>query len=784
VDLRLFPLAIGLWISTAGSLIVGSTQKYFYLFLWLSALSILIFSLIKNQYFRYWNLNSTKFLAIGFITGVILASFRMAPLTAEPLSIAAKENAIIQVTGVLVTDPTRSRVHNALNLETRDFGSFKIRATEIKFRGQTYRTRIPIQVFVTGPQVKQSLGLTPGTMISFTGKFKSTSATRGVSGQLNPTGELQILISPPRYQDLATKFRAGLHLALAKHNQDVAGLVPGLALGDVSNLTDQLDSDMKASGLTHLTAVSGSNVSLLIVLVIAIGLKLGFTKRSNYLAALVVLAAFVVVVRPQPSVLRASVMGVVMVIALLTKSAKSPLPALTGSIIVLILVDPWLSISYGFALSVGATAGLLLWAKSLMASADRMFPKQIPGWLLLGLVVTLSAQVAVFPILISLGSPVSLGSLPANLVSVPLAGPTMVFGLLSAFFAQVWLPLGEIFGYLAVIPALGIVYSAKLFANQDWLVIPWPTGSMGILLAIFSVLALVHARVFWPRLDELQQRIVITSWLIFCSLLWLKPNMTQSNWAQTNWQMASCDVGQGDATVIKIKTGQAIVIDVGGDPDLIDLCLRQLGIKKIPFLLLTHFHADHVVGLPGAIKNREIGQIRISPLADPPLTTKFVYDVLAEENIDPQVMNYPEFLRIGEVELFCIWPERKLSEANNTANNSSVALLIKAGELKILIPGDIEPPAQDAIVKLIGDLNVDVLKIPHHGSRYQSNDFAKATRAKIAVVSAGIGNDYGHPAPETLSLYQRYGAKIVRTDLNGSIAISKSDQKLAIQVQK
>ncbi|MEY4311783.1 MAG: hypothetical protein RLZZ571_553, partial [Actinomycetota bacterium] len=450
----------------------------------------------------------------------------------------------------------------------------------------------------------------------------------------------------------------------------------------------------------------------------------------------------------------------------------------------LIFIDPWLSISYGFALSVFATAGLLLWANSLIEIFDRVVPRKVPHWLVLGLVVTVSAQIAVFPILVSLGSPISLGSLPANLISVPLAGPTMIFGLLAALTASIFNPLAQLFGLIAIGCAQGIVICAQVFSRQNWLVIPWPKGLGGVALAILTIVLGVRSKLLWPRFSTGQKQIVVTCWLTCVLMLWQRPLTVLTGWVPPNWQVASCDVGQGDATVIRVSGSEAILIDVGGSPELVNKCLSDLKIKKIALLLLTHFHADHVVGLPGALAGREVGQIRISPLSDPPLTTKFVNQVLAENRMQPNVLAYPDYLKVGAIELFCIWPKRKTDFHSNTPNNASVSVLVRTSNLTVLLPGDIEPIAQEAILKLIPDPSAIVVKVPHHGSRYQSIDFAHATKAKLAIISVGKDNDYGHPSKDTIYLYESIGAKVLRTDERGSMAIWQSGEKVKVKSEK
>ena len=784
MDLRLLPLSVGLWLSTLGTLLVASRQSPFLLFIWVITLVFLTFALVKQKIFRNWSIVSTKYVVIGFCVGFILALLRLEPLTTEPLNTISNEHAVITVAGQLIDDVKRSKVTNSLDLDTRDFGVFKFRISQIEYRDRVFKIRIPVQVFISGENLARLKAFPPGTELSFVGKVRAGQLIRGYAAELTVLGPIEVIQTPPMYQYIAAKLRLGLHRSLATQNPQVAGLVPGLAVGDVSNLSSELAADMKSAGLTHLTAVSGSNVTLLIAVVIALGSRFNLTTRTKYFVSLIALAGFVVIVRPQPSVLRATIMGLIMVLAIVSKSPKSPLPALTGAVIGLIALDPWLSISFGFALSVFATAGLLLWAKAILRSLDRLLPTWIPEWLVAGLVVTISAQLAVFPILIGLGSPISFGSLPANLISVPLAGPTMGLGLIAAFSSQIWLPLGIFFGWLATIPAWGIVLAAKFFAIQSWLNIPWPQGAGGIILAVLVLISGVQAHQRWPKTTPAQKHIAATTWLVLASLLWLKPMVNFRNWVPANWQLVSCDIGQGDATVIRISKHEAVLVDVGGDPELIDRCLTQLEVDSIPLLLLTHFHADHVVGLSGVLPGRTIGEIRISPLAQPELTTKFVQEVLSENNLTASILSYPDYLKIGSLELFCIWPHFEIDQTSDTPNNASVSLLIQAGDIRILLPGDLEEPAQEAALNLVSDLAVDVIKIPHHGSRNQSVKFAQRSQARIAIVSVGADNEYGHPAPETIFLYESIGAKVIRTDQHGSVAVSSTQGNLVVSTQK
>ncbi|NBO35745.1 MAG: ComEC/Rec2 family competence protein, partial [Actinobacteria bacterium] len=182
----------------------------------------------------------------------------------------------------------------------------------------------------------------------------------------------------------------------------------------------------------------------------------------------------------------------------------------------------------------------------------------------------------------------------------------------------------------------------------------------------------------------------------------------------------------------------------------------------------------------GALHNREVGQIRVSPLNDPPNTTKFVTQVLAKVNKQSIVMTYPERFVINGVSFTCIWPSELIMGQGSDANNASVVLAVKVHGISILLTGDIEPPVQDKIVRDIPAMDFDVIKIAHHGSRYQSSDFANWANAEVAVISVGKNNDYGHPAQETISLYELTGSKVFRTDTMGDLVISVQDSKIRV----
>ena len=248
-------------------------------------------------------------------------------------------------------------------------------------------------------------------------------------------------------------------------------------------------------------------------------------------------------------------------------------------------------------------------------------------------------------------------------------------------------------------------------------------------------------------------------------------------------------MGQGDSLVINLGDHQAIVIDVGPDPQLIHTCLRDLGVKTVPLLVLTHFHADHVGGLAGLLNSAQVKSLWISPNHEPineyQNVVKEVGAIPISEVREGQRLHFTS--QFGEGELQVLWPNATQNNSSSTSydgssiNNSSVALLIKSGRLSIFAAGDIEPPAQAEIFASGNLEDVDILKVAHHGSAYQDSRLYRALHPEIAVISVGAGNSYGHPSPRTVAGLKAVGAHVLRTDTDGAISI---DSRLRIRTNK
>ncbi len=710
--------------------------------------------------------------AAAALAALACTSLQMSAASSGPMAQAATQRSVVTVVAQVSGDPHV--------LPDAGFGGRSVVAgltiPGLERGGSGWQTRCRAQILASPDHSDSYSQLVVGQEIRATVRASEPrQASAGMCAELSALAVPEIQGSPGWLDSLINRMRAGLGDAMSLSDAAQAGLVPSLVVGDTSGLDPGLSDDFKDASLTHLTAVSGTNLTLMLVFFMAAARFAGVRGWWLRGLAVMVVGFFVLLCRAEASVLRAAAMGLVALAATGSRgTGVAGLRYLAVAVWLVIMLDPWLAHSWGFALSVAATAGILWWA----GPWQQAMRAWAPGWLAESLCVPLAAQLATQPLITILSGQISVVGVVANMAAAPFVGPVTVLGLVAALVSPIagWLALP--LGWVAGACVQPIILVARLAAAVPAAVMSWPLSPVSIaLLSIFClVIAVILGRVIAHRLMS-----ALLAVMVVAACFWRPP---APGWP-ADWQIMSCDVGQGDATLVRTAAHEAILVDTGPDPEAMAACLSTAKVQRISLLVPTHFHADHIGGLEAVLEDIPVDRALLNPLASPSGTAANVHARFADQGITTEFAAAGQQFAVGTQ----IWrtlaagdgdavgATDRVTKTDAQENDSSIVGHVSGAGPSIVVTGDLEPAGQRrAMSQVAAELPCDVLKVPHHGSGRQDEEFLAATHARIALVSVGKDNSYGHPAAKTLAVLVSHGMTIARTDEQGAIALTSAGQ--------
>ena len=695
---------------------------------------------------------------------------------ASPLTGFAREKAVVTVQAVVTGDPVARPPRGALPGQV--VVAVSVRRAEA--RGQAFSLRQTAWLVLP----PDATGLAVGQTVAVVAKaaWQDDGPTVGV--RLTALAEVTVLAPPGPLDRALNQARAGLRASLAHSPPDQAGLVPALVVGDTAGLPAGLVEAFRATGLSHLVAVSGTNLTLMVVFLVAAARAAG--ARGWWLRGVTVagVVLFVALCRGEPSVLRAAAMGLVALAA--TGVSATPGRGLRQwgvAVAAICLLQPAMSHSWGFALSAAATAGILWWSPAWSGALRRW----APGPLADAIAVPLAAQLATQPLVTALNGQVSLVGLFANMVAAPFVGPVTVLGLVACLVSSFLPGLATGLGWLAGWCSQPIILIAGGGAALPRATLAWGAAQWGA-----TAVALVALAVSCWLISRAVPHILRRWWTTGLALVVLGAAtvipLPRPGWPG-QWQVAFCDVGQGDAAVVRVAEGVGLLVDAGPEPAALRRCLDDLGVRRLALVIFSHEHADHTEGARGLAAHVKIDLVLVRaglPPGGPATAGRLLGDATvpvaatwAGQVVTAGPVRWTT-LRSGPLTAAAI-PAGAGDDAQ--ANNASTIGLAEVAGLRVLFTGDAEPEEQAAALAGGVALRADVLKVPHHGSSRQDAAFLAATGAAVAVISVGAGNSYGHPAPRTVNTLQTDGMRIYRTDQTGALLLSASKSGLRVQPQ-
>ena len=580
--------------------------------------------------------------------------------------------------------------------------------------------------------------------------------------------ESSLKLSFPKFETVE-ELRAKFLFNLSGVTQDSAGLVGGLAIGERGLISESLAENMKELSLTHLVAVSGANLAIIAAAVFLTASMLGFGRSWRFILSYLAVGCYIVLVGPESSVLRAGAMAAFVLAGWWLGRKVHPLIPLSWAVLLLLLIDPGLAVDIGFALSAFATLGLLVLAGRLH---ERLEPR-IGTWLSIGVSASIAAQLYTLPVQLILQPSIPLYSVLANLAVELVVAPVTVLGILAVLASAIFPPLAKLLSLIASFGTWWIEVVANHLSQLPLTRVPMLPGPIGVWFTVLLVLGLTMLAISThPPLRFLGVMFVS---VFVIPIAWVATDLNRQTSFHQGWEVLNCDVGQGDALLIRSQ-GQIALIDVGREDQPIDNCLKSLGIVRLDLLVLTHFDADHVGGIAGAMRNRTAGLVLISGFKDDRPLVSLVSEVLASSAASVQIGHRGMTGDLGGVRWSVLSPTSNALEAEDS-NDASVVMTFDFQEFSVLALGDLGEPGQQRLLRhswpqlwVLREKPL-VLKVAHHGSKDQSEQLHQLIQPDVAIFSVGQGNDYGHPSAKTLSLVSGTGAKVLRSDSQGPISI-------------
>lgn len=707
-----------------------------------------------------WRRSLSLLLIAATALGFALAGLRLASIDGSALARGAARNADALLTGQVLTDPelgpsgarfvlgVRTAVIDGRAVAVRERALVSIRPapSRLPYPGDTLRIDSRLRaVFFQG--------LDPAGRASARRLLHQGVSARAYAA---PDAVSKIGRSRNPIVAIAEAGRAAVRRAAARLPEGERGLLLGVTIGDTSALAPQVGLDFRATGLTHLLAVSGENVAMVLV-VVAFLLRLARAGRRTTIGVMAAsVLAFCAITRFEPSVLRAGAMTAIALTGMAIGARRAATTVLAAATVVLIAYDPFLIYEIGFQLSILATLGILVVSPRI---AEHL-PK---GKLAQAAAITLGAQLAVAPLILLNFHQISLIAIAANLVVMPGVAPATVGGMAAAGLGALWRPLSAV-ALLTAPPIAWMQWVAHALAQLPLASVGTPSGALGLLLAAaLTTGALSAARGKRPK--RLAPIVLSLALLV-----------TGGAWARAlgpaplrGLIVTMVNVGQGDAILVRQGTN-TMLIDGGPDPSLLLKGLSAQGVRRVDLLVISHPHADHVDGLVPVAETFPIGRALDAYTPADVRAYGRITASLSRRNIARDRAVAGMTYRLGQAAVDVLWPAvERMQGTPEDINNNSIVLRVRYGNDSILLAGEVQEEAQQELLKQPDLVRAAVLKVSHHGSARMLAEFYAATGARVALIPVGP-NTFGHPAPQTLAALR--GMTILRSDRQGTVSVS------------
>ncbi len=572
---------------------------------------------------------------------------------------------------------------------------------------------------------------------------------------------------------LRERAAAGLEAAVGGVEGD---LLKAMLLGQSWLIDSKIRDSFSRTGLAHILAISGLHVGFIALLLNKVSELLGLRNRGAFIFKTLTLALYCLLVGATASVVRATIMAVILYAGQLLRRKPDMLNSTAVAAFVILLIKPMDVYEPGFQLSFVTVVSIALFYKGIMEKI-RILPAKIAAIF----AVTLSAQLGAMPLIAYHFNIVSLSTLAANPLLIPLFGLLVMAGFII-------MPIGILVPGLSSYPGLALKLVCRLLLDINAAISSLP-GSFITVISPSIAAILVFYLVLWiisrERPAFIRKPAIVSAMLV---LVFLTGSMIWHFALPRDLEVVFLDVGQGDCAYIRTPDGLDILVDGGGRPmtdtgeDVVIPFLLKKGVSSLDLVIMSHCHDDHIKGLVSVIERMRVDCFMEFPPLEPGESYAALKSAVAKRVRETYCVTGGEVFKAGrDLTLNILYPKDTVAKElyGGDENNNSLVIRLDYKDTSILFTGDIEGPVEQYLVK--GGLpSIDILKVPHHGSKTSSTQaFLEALSPNIGVIQVG-SNSFGHPSPEVLERMEELGIDIYRNDINGAVVCRYRDGRWTI----
>ncbi len=556
-----------------------------------------------------------------------------------------------------------------------------------------------------------------------------------------------------------------------------AGLLNGMLIGYREGLSEEVQKVFSDSGLTHIMAVSGANVAFIVFPLVFVFKKLRLKRKVANIIIINILLLFTFVTGFEPSVLRAVIMAIVILIGQVIEREAEVFTSLAFAAMLMLLYNPSTLFNIGFQLSFVATISLVLFYSNIK---EKLNFKYAPEFITDVLAGTLAAQLGVIPITVFYFNKLSVVSVLSNLIVAPMVEFITILGSIMAVLGQIHIVFSKLIGLVNSVLLSFVLLISDVTAGFPFAVFSVTTPSL-ILVVIYYIVVIF---LFWYK-PKYKVKLKFKHYSIAVALLIIY--IATVNLIPKGLEVVFLDVGQGDSAFIRTSSGKTVLIDAGGEnmgESVVIPFLLDYGVERLDLVIGTHGHDDHILGLLPVLKD-----IKVFNLVIPDIEHKDEYANLLQlaekKGVKIESCGKGDEIRLDDkTYLTVMHPDKENFINKSPLNNNSLVLKLQYKKVAILFAGDIEKEAESLLLEGKADINTDFLKIAHHGSSTSSTlDFIESARPYAGVISVG-NNNFGHPSKDIIDLFSSENIEIFRTDQDGAIILKTYGKNINIKTMQ